>query len=119
MRIEGYFNQNDEPVIQLDLVTTSIEVLVDTGFAGSLIVPQELATDLRMSFEGFEEFYTATGHVFVAAAYSVEANWFGKLIKVPLATSADLKEGLLGTQMLKGCRLVVDYRNRTVTIDQD
>jgi hypothetical protein len=41
MRIEGYFNQNDEPVILLDLISASIEVLVDKGFAGSLIIPQE------------------------------------------------------------------------------
>jgi predicted aspartyl protease len=48
-------------VVQLDLVSASIEVLVETGFAGSLIIPQKLATELSMSFEGFEEFYTARG----------------------------------------------------------
>lgn len=36
MTIQGYFNQNDEPVITLDLISTSIEVLIDTGFAGGL-----------------------------------------------------------------------------------
>jgi predicted aspartyl protease len=83
MRIEDYFSQNDEPVILLDLVSASIEVLVDTGFAGSLIIPQELATNLRMSFEGFEEFYTATGHIVVAAAYSVETKWLARSSECP------------------------------------
>ncbi len=92
MRIEGYFNENDEPVIKINLGSTSIEVLIDTGFAGSLIIPQELSTDLTLNFEGFEEFYTVTGHVFVAPAYSVEANWFGERIKVPLRLARTLRK---------------------------
>lgn len=39
MRIDGYFNTNDEPAIQLDLGAGAIEILVDTGFAGNLILP--------------------------------------------------------------------------------
>ena len=116
MRIEGYFNENDEPVIKINLGSTSIEVLIDTGFAGSLIIPQELSTDLTLNFEGFEEFYTVTGHVFVAPAYSVEANWFGERTKVPVAISADVKEALLGSQRLKNCRLTIDYDDRAVQI---
>ena len=43
MRIQGYFNGNDEPALKLDLISKSIEVLIDTGFAGSLVVPQNLS----------------------------------------------------------------------------
>ena len=78
MRIHGYFNENDEPALKLDLISKSIEVLIDTGFAGSLVVPQNLSDDLVLQFEGFEEFYTVTGQLFVAPAYSVEANWLGE-----------------------------------------
>ena len=46
MRIHGYFNENDEPALTLDLISKSIEVLIDTGFAGSLVVPQNLSDDL-------------------------------------------------------------------------
>jgi predicted aspartyl protease len=72
-----------------------------------------------MRFEGFEEFYTATGHIVVAAAYSVETKWFGEVIRVPVAISAEIKEALLGSQMLKNCRLTVDYRNRTVDVTDE
>ena len=61
MRVDGYFNTNDQPAMKLDLITSSIEVLIDTGFAGSLIIPEHLSTGLELHFEGFEEFYTATG----------------------------------------------------------
>ena len=63
MRFNGYFNNNDEPAIKLDAISTSIEVLIDTGFAGSLIIPSLQSTDLTLHFEGFEEFFTVTGHL--------------------------------------------------------
>ena len=118
MRVDGYFNTNDEPAIKLDLISSSIEVLIDTGFAGSLIIPDHLSTGLELHFEGFEEFYTATGHVFVAPAYSLEANWLGQRVKVPVAISPDVKEALLGSQMLKNCVLIIDYANRNLSIIQ-
>src|SRR5437870_12259881 len=65
MRIHGYFNNNDEPALKLDLISKSIETLIDTGFAGSLVVPQNLSDDLMLQFEGFEEFYTVTGQLFI------------------------------------------------------
>ena len=43
MRVHGYFNENDEPALKLNLISKSIEVLIDTGFAGSLVVPQTLS----------------------------------------------------------------------------
>ncbi len=119
MRIHGYFNENDEPALKLDLISKLIEVLIDTGFAGSLVVPQNLSDDLVLQFEGFEEFYTVTGQLFVAPAYSVEANWFGERIRIAIAISSDVKESLLGSHMLKHCRLTIDYRNRMLMIDQD
>jgi clan AA aspartic protease len=118
MRVDGYFNTNEEPAIKLDLITSSIEVLIDTGFAGSLIIPEHLSLGLALHFEGFEEFYTATGQVFVAPAYSLEANWLGQRIKVPVAISPEVKEALMGSQMLKNCVLTIDYANRSVDIAQ-
>lgn len=116
MRLDGYFNANDEPALKLDLISSSIEVLIDTGFAGSLIIPDHEAGNLVLHFEGFEEFYTVTGDVFVAPAYAIEINWLGEHIKVPVAISAQVREALLGNQMLKNCRLTIDYAKRTVEV---
>ena len=57
MHIEGYFNEHDEPCLSVDLGSGAIEVLIDTGFSGSLIIPQTVANDLALNFEGVEEFY--------------------------------------------------------------
>lgn len=42
MQIDGYFNNRDEPVIRLDVGSSQIEFLVDTGFNGGLIIPDRV-----------------------------------------------------------------------------
>ena len=118
MTIKGYFNQNDEPAASLDLISTSIEVLIDTGFAGSLIVPQKVGSGLALNFQGIDEFVTATGHVFLASSYTIAVNWFGRQLEMPIAVSAEVREALLGSQMLQGCRLTIDYEERMVQIEK-
>lgn len=116
MQIDGYFNLNDEPVVELDVGSSRIEVLVDTGFNGSLIVPSQIANRLALKFEGPEEFQSVTGEVFLADAFSVEVDWIGKRIRVAVAASKDVNEAILGGHMLKDCRLTIDYGHRIVTI---
>lgn len=56
MQLDGYFNARGEPAIQLDLGGVNLEVLIDTGFAGWLIVPANFDNTLGLRCEGFEEF---------------------------------------------------------------
>ena len=116
MQIDGHFNLNDEPVIELDVGSSRIEVLVDTGFNGSLIIPSQMGHRLNLKFEGPEEFQSVTGEVFLADAYSVEVNWIGKRIRVAVAARKHVNEAILGGNMLKDCRLTIDYGHRTVTV---
>lgn len=44
--------------------------------------------------------------------------WFGEAIRVPVATTENVSEAILGGKMLKDCRLTIDYVNGTVTIMQ-
>ena len=68
MQMDGYFNARDEPVIGLDVGPSLIEVLVETGFNGGLVIPTPLARGLALKFEkGFEEFYSVTGEMFLAS----------------------------------------------------
>ena len=49
MQIDGYFNVRDEPVIRLDVGGSQVEFLVDTGFNGGLIIPNQLAEGLDIN----------------------------------------------------------------------
>jgi clan AA aspartic protease len=114
--MNGYFNERDEPVVTLDVGSLSIEVLVDTGFGGSLIIPGNIAHQLDLEFVGPEEFRSVTGETFLADAFSIRMDWLGKSIRVPVATSKEVNLSLLGSHLLRDCRLTIDYRYRTVTI---
>ena len=118
MQIDGHFNVSDEPVIEIDLGSSHIEVLVDTGFNGSLIIPTHKFNQLRpiFKFEGPEEFHSVTGEMFLADAYSTEIDWLGKRTRVAVATCREVDEAILGSYLLKDCRLTIDYGHRTVTI---
>ncbi|PYS80259.1 MAG: hypothetical protein DMF70_11425 [Acidobacteria bacterium] len=117
MQIEGYFNVRDEPAIKLDVGSSQVKFLVDTGFNGGLIVPDQVAEGLEIRYDrGLEEMYSVTGEVFLASGCSTEISWLGQRIRVPVATSAQVSESILGGQMLKDCLLTIDYGRRTVTI---
>jgi len=117
MTIKGYFNLRNEPVIALTVGSSLIEVLVDTGFNGSLIIPPSIAKGLELEFErGLEEFCSVTGEVFLASPCSMEIEWFGKRITVSVSACEQVKEAILGSQMLKNCRLTIDYLRHTVSI---
>jgi clan AA aspartic protease len=117
MQMDGYFNVRQEPVIGLDVGSSQIEFLVDTGFNGGLIIPGQIAEGLDIQYDrGLEEFRTANEATFLASAGSMEITWFGNAIRVPVATTEEVPEAILGGNMLKDCRLIIDYRQRTVTI---
>lgn len=90
--------------------------MIDTGFDGGLIIPSQIADYLTLKYEGTEVFYSVTGEVIVAKAYSTEMGWLGKMLRVPIVVNSRINEAILGNQMLKNCRLTIDYGHRTVTI---
>lgn len=116
MQIDGYFNTRNEPVVELQLNLMYVEMLIDTGFDGVLIIPSQIADQLKLKFQGFEEFYSVTGERIVATAYSIEIAWLGQMLRVPIVVNSKINEAILGNQMLKSCRLTIDYGHRTVTI---
>lgn len=119
MQIDGYFNRRNDPVIRLDVGSSKVEFLVDTGFNGGLIIPNEVAERLEVNYDrGLEEFSSVTGAMFLASGCSMMITWFGQAIRVPVATSGEVDEAILGGKMLKDCRLIIDYVNSTVTIMQ-
>src|ERR1044071_1134552 len=117
MQMDGYFNANDEPAIRVDVGPREIEFLVDTGFTGGLMMPEELVNDLDIKYGGaLGEFYSVTGEPIPVSNDSMEIDWLGQRITTAVATSSQVREALIGGNMLRNCCLTVDYRRRTVLI---
>ncbi|MFL6211704.1 MAG: clan AA aspartic protease [Pyrinomonadaceae bacterium] len=89
------------------------ECLVDTGFTGALVLPQSLVARLNLPIVGREVFEMVGGQQFVAGVALAEIEWLGAPRTVRVIISEDT---LLGTELLDGTRLTIDYIGHTVSI---
>jgi clan AA aspartic protease len=106
-----------EALLRLRLTAgETVECLVDTGFTGALVLPQNLVMRLNLPVVGREVFEMVGGRQFVADVALAEVEWLGATKTVRIIVSDDR---LLGTELLDGTRLVIDYVAHTLTISAE
>lgn len=73
-----------------------------------------------MGFErvGREPFVLADGRIVRADVYKGQIQWFNHRRSVEVI-ALDNPQGLLGTQLLQGCRLTVHFGRRKVYVNQE
>ena len=94
-----------------------IECLIDTGFNRELFLPLDLAESLELRFTGEQEFIVAGGARLTGFTSLVDIEWLGtrRLAEAILHEGNDL---LIGTALLQGTRLNIDYIYNTVQIEK-
>lgn len=100
MKIKGWFDEG-KPMIDIYLEGSEypIDVLVDTGFNGELMLTKEKIEELSLSFIGEDEYMTASGDVVPTTVHIGFIRWFGRTRKIAiLATSG--KANLIGMELL-------------------
>ena len=115
MEIIGYFDEGKPMInIYLEGYKDPIDVLVDTGFNGELMITKDKIKELSLTFIGDDEYMTASGDVVPTNIYMGFIKWFGRSRKVAvLATSGKLN--LLGMELLHSYRLdIARSKNRLV-----
>jgi len=89
--------------------------VIDTGCSGALALPESLAADLGLRYAGSVRARLADGSIVVLPRYEAEIEWAdGK--RAILASAVPAGNALVGTALLDGRRLVVDYAARTVEV---
>lgn len=92
-----------------------IEAWIDTAFNGGLTLPRSIATGLGLPPGVSSDAVLADGSRVTLESFVCHFDWFGSVYR----TQAVATEGafpLLGTQLLAGRRLTVDYRAKTVEL---
>ncbi len=86
--------------------TTNIQVVIDTGFTGHLILPPETVRSLSLPERGFIEVELADGGMTTLGAYEAHVLWHGRPRRVPVYEA----DGgpLIGMSLLRGSTLTVD-----------
>lgn len=116
MKIKGFIDDNLSPRIPFrssDGVT--IHLVVDTGFNGALCLPLKLIRELKFVEVGSYEIELADGSKIASTVYSGEIIWFQKKLEV-LAHATQARDGLLGTELLRGAYLELDIEANYVMI---
>jgi clan AA aspartic protease len=91
----------------------TVECLVDTGFTGALVLPQALVARLNLLIVGREVFEMVGGRQFNASVAFADIEWLGETRTVRVIFSEDT---LLGTELLDGTQLTIDYIDHTLSV---
>lgn len=82
------------------------DVILDTGFTGCLMLPEDDVRDLGLIISGSRQGIMASGNEESFAFYGAWVMWNGDTHEVGVLQSID--QPLLGMELLEGCHIAVD-----------
>lgn len=123
--IYGVVNYNLEPVVNVEIEDDqgrlqSYEVVIDTAFSGELALPDYVIDRLGLSYKGPSSapWTMATGQREFIAEFTGTVHRHGERRMITVLETYG--ESLLGTALLSGSLLYVDFRrNGDVLIEED
>jgi clan AA aspartic protease len=118
MEIKGWFDDGKPMIdIYLDNSENPINVLVDTGFNGELMLKKEKIKELSLTFIGDDEYMTASGDIVPTTVHIGFIRWFGRTRKIAVLATAG-KANLIGMELLHFYRLdLARSENRLIISD--
>lgn len=109
-----------EPVLPLTLLGITgaaparrieVETIVDTGFDGELTLGPGLIRQLRYPYAGFTRGTLAGGSTVRLDYHEGRVLWHGRERPVVVLAAAEAADPLVGTALLRGSRLEIDFAN--------
>lgn len=110
-----FINKNDYPIVTVNLENKPIDVLVDTGFNGELMLPLSAIEKLNLKSVGDESYKTASGDVINTTFYFANLNWFKRIIKVGVLAKTG-ENALLGMGLILPYSLLISPSEERVEI---
>jgi clan AA aspartic protease len=95
---------------------TRIDVWIDTGFTGDLVMPQSGIDALGLTRSGSIDAVLSDGSHIELNTYSCVIEWFGNERHLEVIAN-ECEYPLLGVGLLLGLELRVDYRNLMLTLE--
>jgi len=117
--LQGRVNQYGEPVVEITLILKGVPrelpAIIDTGFNGYLSVPRPIIGKSGWEFLGFEDYELASGQILRERVYWGSVSFEREPMEV-YVVATDSDDILIGTGLLRGKRLVVDFRTGKVRV---
>lgn len=112
----GKVNELLEPYIFIEFENgKKVECLIDTGFNGSLCLPRSLMKEFELKKVSEEEIFGIGSHKEVIDIAITNIIWFGRKTAIEvLINNGD--DRLLGSELLDGKILRINYQNKNLSI---
>ena len=85
-----------------------VACVIDTGYTGALLLSEHVVSNLGLAYAGSLRARLADGSLVALPRYEVEIVWMGGP-RVVLASAVPAENALIGTALLDGHRLTIDY----------
>jgi clan AA aspartic protease len=92
-----------------------IVVWIDTAFNGGLVIPRKQIAELGLMKESSAEAILADGKVVELETFACFLDWFGSSYETQIVAN-DGEYPLLGTMLLDGRQLNIDYAAKTMEL---
>lgn len=116
----GTVNEDEAPEVSLTLSLgkrrLSTKGIVDTGFNGYISVPKRVLKKSNWVFLGFEQYELATGQIVREKVFLGKIYFDHKICEV-YCVGSESNDVLIGTKLLRGKKLLIDFMSRRVTIE--
>jgi clan AA aspartic protease len=98
-----------------DGIRKEIVVWIDTAFNGGFVIPRKQIAELGLAKQSSAEAVLADGHCVELETYACFFDWFSQSFETQII-AGDGEYSLLGTMLLDGHRLDIDYQAKTVEL---
>jgi clan AA aspartic protease len=120
MSTTGYVDRLRQPRIKLTVIgsrkSITIDPVIDTGFGGHLSLPVVIAIPLGLELKGEVGVEFADGSTKKELIFQGSVIWQGQEHRVDIFLT-ESATALIGSGLLQGQKLAIDYAKRSVTIE--
>jgi clan AA aspartic protease len=95
-----------------------LELVIDTGFSGWMMLPRDVIHSLQLEVVGTIDCNTVNGISVEADFVETEIEWLGEK-RALFVLISESQDALIGTRLLDGARLTIDYIQNTVTLTNE
>jgi len=113
----GEVDSRGTPILRLTIAGREWVAVIDTGFDGELELPQVLAPQFRKRPGGPSRTTLGGGTVIDEDLFLIDFPFDGETVQA-LTSFAPVSEILIGTTMILGYRLEVNFVARTVVLEK-
>ena len=119
--MRGFVDASGRAIITIRIASSrqdsghEINVWIDTGFTGDLVVPRGIVDQLALHQTGTTDGVLADGTQVLLKTFHCEIEWFGKFRSLEVIAN-DGEMPLLGVGLLLAKVLTIDYTNLTLSL---